>query len=69
MTPDGFTSVQLRTHVFTTPLRAFGTEGKHWSPCASTLVTGETDAVDRHGAHQVRDQRAWRHDRANRQAV
>ena len=45
MTPDGFTSVQLRTHVFTTPLREFGTEGKHWSPCASTLVTGETDAV------------------------
>ena len=45
MTPDRFTSVQLRTHVFTTPLREFGTEGKHWSPCASTLVTGETDAV------------------------
>jgi glyoxylase-like metal-dependent hydrolase (beta-lactamase superfamily II) len=31
--------------VFTTPLREFGTAGKHWSPCASTLVTGETDAV------------------------
>lgn len=45
MTPDESTDVQLRTHVFTTPLREFGTEGKHWSPCASTLVTGETDAV------------------------
>jgi glyoxylase-like metal-dependent hydrolase (beta-lactamase superfamily II) len=31
--------------VFTTPLREFGSEGKHWSPRASTLVTGETDAV------------------------
>lgn len=41
MTPDGFTSVQLRTHVFTTPMREFGTDGKHWSPCASTLVTGQ----------------------------
>jgi glyoxylase-like metal-dependent hydrolase (beta-lactamase superfamily II) len=45
MTPDASTNVQLRTHVFTTPLREFGSEGKHWSPCASTLVTGETDAV------------------------
>src|ERR1700736_4863708 len=45
MTPDPSTDVQLRTHVFTTPLREFGNEGKHWSPCASTLVTGETEAV------------------------
>jgi hypothetical protein len=45
MTPDASTDVQLRTHVFTTPLREFGSEGKHWSPCASTLVTGETEAV------------------------
>ncbi|MGO9899143.1 MAG: MBL fold metallo-hydrolase [Solirubrobacteraceae bacterium] len=45
MTPDGSTDVQLRAHVLTTPLREFGAEGKHWSPCASTLVTGETDAV------------------------
>jgi glyoxylase-like metal-dependent hydrolase (beta-lactamase superfamily II) len=45
MTPDRSTDAHLRTHVFTTPLREFGTEGKHWSPCASTLVTGETDAV------------------------
>jgi glyoxylase-like metal-dependent hydrolase (beta-lactamase superfamily II) len=45
MTSDPSTDVQLRTHVFTTPLRPFGSEGKHWSPCASTLVTGETEAV------------------------
>jgi glyoxylase-like metal-dependent hydrolase (beta-lactamase superfamily II) len=45
MTPDPTTDVQLQTLVFTTPLREFGSEGKHWSPCASTLVTGETDAV------------------------
>jgi glyoxylase-like metal-dependent hydrolase (beta-lactamase superfamily II) len=35
----------LRTHVFTTPLHEFGNQGKHWSPCASTLVTGATEAV------------------------
>ena len=45
MTPNQTTGAQLRTHVFTTPLREFGSEGKHWSPCASTLVTGETEAV------------------------
>jgi hypothetical protein len=45
MTPDRSSDFPLRTHVFTTPLREFGTAGKHWSPCASTLVTGETDAV------------------------
>jgi hypothetical protein len=26
-------------------MREFASEGKHWSPCASTLVTGETEAV------------------------
>jgi glyoxylase-like metal-dependent hydrolase (beta-lactamase superfamily II) len=45
MTPAANTDVQLQTRVFTTALREFGTDGKHWSPCASTLVTGETDAV------------------------
>jgi len=45
MTSDATADVQLRTHVFTTPMREFGSEGKHWSPCASTLVTGETEAV------------------------
>jgi hypothetical protein len=45
MTPDASTNVQLRTHVFTTPLREFGTDGKHWSPCASTLVIAATEAV------------------------
>lgn len=45
MTPDPSNDGPLRTHVFTTPLREFGTEGKHWSPCASTLVNGETEAV------------------------
>lgn len=57
MTPDGSTDVQLRTQVFTTPLREFGTEGKHRSPCTSTLVTGETDAVLIDTGHiKVRDQ-------------
>ncbi len=51
MAPDRSTDVQLRTHVFTTPLREFGSEGKHWSPCALTLVTGETDAVLTDTAH------------------
>ena len=32
-------------NVFVSPLHAFGSEGKHWSPCASALVTGETEAV------------------------
>jgi glyoxylase-like metal-dependent hydrolase (beta-lactamase superfamily II) len=45
MTPDATTDAPLRTQVFTTALREFGGEGKHWSPCASTLVTGETEAV------------------------
>jgi glyoxylase-like metal-dependent hydrolase (beta-lactamase superfamily II) len=45
MTLDRSNDVPLRTHVFTTPMREFGSDGKHWSPCASTLVTGETDAV------------------------
>ena len=45
MTPDPSSNVQLRAHVFTTPLCQFGDEGKHWSPCASTLVTGETEVV------------------------
>jgi glyoxylase-like metal-dependent hydrolase (beta-lactamase superfamily II) len=45
MTTDPTSEAPLRTHVFTTPLREFGSEGKHWSPCASTLVTGETEAV------------------------
>ncbi len=45
MTPDRSSRRSAPTHVFTTRLREFGTEGKHWSPCASTLVTGETDAV------------------------
>jgi glyoxylase-like metal-dependent hydrolase (beta-lactamase superfamily II) len=45
MTPDQTTGAQLRTHVFTTPLREFGRGGKHWSPTTSTLVTGETEAV------------------------
>jgi glyoxylase-like metal-dependent hydrolase (beta-lactamase superfamily II) len=26
-------------------MREFGSEGKHWSPCASTLVTGDAEAV------------------------
>jgi glyoxylase-like metal-dependent hydrolase (beta-lactamase superfamily II) len=26
-------------------MREFGTEGKQWSPCASTLVAAETEAV------------------------
>ncbi len=45
MTPDHTIGAPLRTHVFTTRLREFGSEGKHWSPCASTLVTGDTGAV------------------------
>lgn len=45
MTPDPSTNVQLRTHVYISPLHEFGSEGKHWSPCASALVTGETQAV------------------------
>jgi glyoxylase-like metal-dependent hydrolase (beta-lactamase superfamily II) len=45
MTPAPSTDGQLRTHVFIAPMREFGSEGKHWSPCASTLVTGETEAV------------------------
>jgi len=45
MTPNPSTHGQLRTHVFIAPMREFGSEGKHWSPCASTLVTGEADAV------------------------
>jgi glyoxylase-like metal-dependent hydrolase (beta-lactamase superfamily II) len=45
MTLDRSNDVPLRTHVFTTHMREFGSDGKHWSPCASTLVTGETDAV------------------------
>jgi glyoxylase-like metal-dependent hydrolase (beta-lactamase superfamily II) len=45
MTPDHTTNAPLRTHVFTSRLRESGSEGKHWSPCASTLVTGETEAV------------------------
>jgi hypothetical protein len=43
MTPQPTAEAPLHTHVFTTPLREFGSEGKHWSPCASTLVTGETE--------------------------
>jgi len=45
MTPDPSASVRLRTHVYLSPLHEFGSEGKHWSPCASALVTGETEAV------------------------
>jgi hypothetical protein len=45
MTPHPTARAPLRVRVFTTPLREFGSEGKHWSPCASTLVTGETEAV------------------------
>jgi glyoxylase-like metal-dependent hydrolase (beta-lactamase superfamily II) len=45
MAPDPSSSVPLRTHVFVAPMREFGRDGKHWSPCASTLVTGETEAV------------------------
>jgi glyoxylase-like metal-dependent hydrolase (beta-lactamase superfamily II) len=45
MTPDPSNDVPLHTHVFTTPMREFGTEGKQWSPCASTLVAAETEAV------------------------
>jgi glyoxylase-like metal-dependent hydrolase (beta-lactamase superfamily II) len=45
MTPDTTTGAQLRTHVFTSPMREPGSEGKHWSPCASRLITAETEAV------------------------
>jgi glyoxylase-like metal-dependent hydrolase (beta-lactamase superfamily II) len=55
MTSDATADVQLRTHVFTTPMREFGGEGKHWSPCASTLVTGETEAVLTDTGHMKSD--------------
>ena len=45
MTPDTSTDVQLSTHVFTTPLREFRSDGKLWSPTTSTLVAGEAEAV------------------------
>ena len=45
MTPDPSTKAQLRTHVYISPLHEFGSEGKHWSPCTSVLVTGEAEAV------------------------
>jgi glyoxylase-like metal-dependent hydrolase (beta-lactamase superfamily II) len=45
MTPEPSSDPPLRTYVFIAPMREFGSEGKHWSPCASTLVSGETEAV------------------------
>jgi glyoxylase-like metal-dependent hydrolase (beta-lactamase superfamily II) len=45
MTPEPSSDLPLRTYVFIAPMREFGSEGKHWSPCASTLLTGETEAV------------------------
>jgi glyoxylase-like metal-dependent hydrolase (beta-lactamase superfamily II) len=58
MMPAPSADGQLRTHLFIAPMREFGSEGKHWSPCASTLVTGETEAVLTDTGHIKSDVRA-----------
>jgi glyoxylase-like metal-dependent hydrolase (beta-lactamase superfamily II) len=58
MMPAPSADGQLRAHLFIAPMREFGSEGKHWSPCASTLVTGETEAVLTDTGHIKSDVRA-----------
>ena len=58
MMPAPSADGQLRAHLFIAPMREFGSEGKHWSPCASTLVTGETEAVLTDTVHIKSDVRA-----------